>query len=77
MTWLQWVWHGKWVWHGLSSCDIDSVGVYKVSTCVSKPQCVCLGVACPQVMWRVFSGCGIASVGVPMALVGIALLCWV
>ena len=48
----------KWVWHGLSSCGIDSVGVSKASTSVSRPQCVCLGVLCPQMMWRVFSGCG-------------------
>ena len=33
---------------------------------------MCLGVACPQMMWCVFSGCGIASVGVSMALVGMA-----
>ena len=67
----------KWVWHGLSSCGIDSVGMSKASTSVSRPQCVCLGVACPQMMWRVFSGCVIASVGVSMALVGMASPRWV
>ena len=67
----------KWVWHGLSSSGIGSVGVYKASTSVSRPQCVCLGVACPQMMWRVYSGCGIAAVGVSMALVGMAWPRWV
>ena len=62
----------KCVWHGLSSCGIDSVGVFKSSTSVSRPQCVCIGIACPQMMWRVYSGCKIASLGVSMALVCMA-----